>query len=36
MLSRADQDKDRASVRAIPEWLDIAKFRAVPVRNPKG
>jgi len=35
MLSRADQDKDRASVRAIPGLLDIAKFRAVPVRNPK-
>ena len=34
-LSRADQDKDRASVRAIPAWLDIARFKAVPVQGPK-
>jgi RyR domain len=36
MLSRADQDKDRASVLAIPASLDIARFKAVPVQGPKG
>jgi hypothetical protein len=35
-LARADQDKDRASVRAIPGVLDIARFKAVPVQGPKG
>jgi len=35
-LSRADQDKDRAIVRAIPGLLEIAGFKAVPVRNPEG
>jgi len=35
-LSRADQDKDRASIRTIPKWLNIARFKAVPVQGPKG
>jgi hypothetical protein len=35
-LTRADQDKDRASVRAIPGVLEIARFRAVPVQGPRG
>jgi len=32
-LSPRDQDKDRASARSIPQLLEIAKFKAVPVRN---
>lgn len=35
-LPRSDQDKDRSSVRCIPEWLEIAKFKAVPVQGPDG
>jgi hypothetical protein len=31
-LSPTNQDKDRSSVRAIPELLEVARFRAVPVR----
>jgi hypothetical protein len=34
--SPSDQEKDRASVRSIPELLEIAKFKAVPVGAPKG
>jgi hypothetical protein len=32
-LSFANQQKDRDSVRLIPERLDMAKFRAVPVKS---
>jgi hypothetical protein len=34
-LTLSDQDKDRSSVRSIPGWLEIAKFKAVPVPTPK-
>ena len=30
-LSLSDQDKDRSSVLSIPDWLRLAKFKAVPV-----
>jgi hypothetical protein len=30
-LSPSDQDKDRSSARSIPDLLDIAGFKAVPV-----
>jgi len=30
-LSPTDQDKDRSSVSSIPDLLEIAKFKAVPV-----
>ena len=34
-LSPADQEKDRAFVRTIPELLEIAKFKAVPAGAPR-
>lgn len=34
-LSPADQEKDRAFVRTIPQLLEIAGFKAVPVEAPR-
>jgi hypothetical protein len=31
-LSSSNQDKDRSSVRAIPDLLEVARFKAVPVK----
>jgi hypothetical protein len=34
-LTPTDQDKDRSSALSIPDLLEIAKFKAVPVEIPK-
>ena len=31
-LSHTDKDKDRSSAISIPELLEVAKFKAVPVK----